>query len=31
MFEHKGVVDVEGRFFVARTDAEWPATPHVPR
>ena len=30
MFEHKGVVDVEGRFFVARTDAEWPATPHVP-
>jgi alkanesulfonate monooxygenase SsuD/methylene tetrahydromethanopterin reductase-like flavin-dependent oxidoreductase (luciferase family) len=30
MFEQKGVVDFEGRFFLARTDAEWPATPHVP-
>jgi alkanesulfonate monooxygenase SsuD/methylene tetrahydromethanopterin reductase-like flavin-dependent oxidoreductase (luciferase family) len=30
MFEQKGAVDFEGRFFLARTDAEWPATPHVP-
>ena len=30
MFEHKGVVDVEGRFFLARADGEWPATPRVP-
>ena len=30
MFEGKGVVSFEGRFFRAVTDAEWPATPHVP-
>ena len=30
MFEQKGVVDFEGRFFRARCNAEWPSTPHVP-
>ncbi len=30
MFEQKGVVSFEGRFFQAHVDAEWPATPHVP-
>jgi alkanesulfonate monooxygenase SsuD/methylene tetrahydromethanopterin reductase-like flavin-dependent oxidoreductase (luciferase family) len=30
LFEQKGVVHFEGRFFLAHIDAEWPATPHVP-
>jgi alkanesulfonate monooxygenase SsuD/methylene tetrahydromethanopterin reductase-like flavin-dependent oxidoreductase (luciferase family) len=30
MFEQKGVVDFDGRFFEAHCQAEWPATPHVP-
>ena len=30
MFEQNGAVDFEGKFFVARCEAPWPATPHVP-
>ncbi len=30
MFEHQGHVDFAGDFFRARSDATWPATPHVP-
>jgi alkanesulfonate monooxygenase SsuD/methylene tetrahydromethanopterin reductase-like flavin-dependent oxidoreductase (luciferase family) len=30
MFEQKGVVHFDGRFYRAHIDVEWAATPHVP-
>jgi alkanesulfonate monooxygenase SsuD/methylene tetrahydromethanopterin reductase-like flavin-dependent oxidoreductase (luciferase family) len=30
MFQQQGCVDFDGVFFVAHSDATWPATPHVP-
>lgn len=30
MFEHDGCVDVDGRFFQAHSEAQWPALPHQP-
>ncbi|HWB66101.1 MAG TPA: LLM class flavin-dependent oxidoreductase [Mycobacteriales bacterium] len=30
MFHNSGCVDFAGRFFTAKSEAAWPATPHVP-
>jgi alkanesulfonate monooxygenase SsuD/methylene tetrahydromethanopterin reductase-like flavin-dependent oxidoreductase (luciferase family) len=30
LFDNGGVVDYDGKFFQAHSDAQWPATPHRP-